>query len=71
METARAGLGRRARRDGVLANATSPQYAVPLVVNAVTAGNAVKTGEPLSSTHLMGENEVPARETLAQINRGD
>ena len=39
---------------------TSPEFAVPLTVNAV------KTGEPLSSTHLKGEHEVPARETQAQ-----
>ncbi len=39
---------------------TSPEYAVPLV------SSAVKTSEPLSSTHLNGEHEVPARETLAQ-----
>jgi hypothetical protein len=39
---------------------TSPEFTVPLSVNAV------KTGEPLSSTHLKGENEVPARETQAQ-----
>lgn len=39
---------------------TSPEFNVPLVVNAV------KTGEPLSSTHLKGEHEVPARETNAQ-----
>jgi hypothetical protein len=39
---------------------TSPEFAVPLSVNAV------KTGEPLSSTHLTGEHEVPARETQAQ-----
>jgi hypothetical protein len=40
---------------------TSPEFAVPLSVNGV------KTGEPLSSTHLKGENEAPvARETQAE-----
>jgi hypothetical protein len=39
---------------------TSPEFAVPLSVTAV------KTGEPLSSTHLKGEHEVPARATEAQ-----
>ena len=39
---------------------TAPEFTVPLSVNSV------KTGEPLSSTHLKGENEVPARETQAQ-----
>jgi len=39
---------------------TAPEFTVPLSVTAV------KTGEPLSSTHLAGEHEVPARETLAQ-----
>ena len=40
---------------------TSPEFTVPLSVNGV------KTGEPLSSTHLNGENEAPvARETQAQ-----
>ena len=47
---------------------TSPEFTVPLSVNAVKTGEAssVKTGEPLSSTHLKGEHEVPARETNAQ-----
>lgn len=47
---------------------TAPEFTVPLSVNAVKAGEAssVKTGEPLSSTHLKGEHEVPARETRAQ-----
>src|SRR6188508_3258214 len=39
---------------------TAPESTVPLSVTAV------KTGEPLSSTHLAGEHEVPARETQAQ-----
>ena len=47
---------------------TSPEFTVPLSVNAVKTGDtaAVRTGEPLSSTHLKGEHEVPARETNAQ-----
>ena len=47
---------------------TAPEFTVPLSVNAVKTGeaSAVKTGEPLSSTHLKGEHEVPARETQAQ-----
>jgi len=48
---------------------TSPEFTVPLSVSAVNTGDAsssVKTGEPLSSTHLKGEHEVPARATLAQ-----
>jgi hypothetical protein len=39
---------------------TSPEFTVPLSVSSV------KTGEPLSRTHLKGEHEVPARETEAQ-----
>ena len=39
---------------------TAPEFTVPLSVSSV------KTGEPLSSTHLGGEHEVPARETNAQ-----
>ena len=39
---------------------TAPEFTVPLSVSAV------KTGEPLSSTHLKGEHEVPPRETDAQ-----
>lgn len=38
----------------------SPDYAAPLVVTAV------KTDAPLSSTHLAGDHEIPARETTAQ-----
>lgn len=47
---------------------TAPEFTVPLSVNAVKTGEAssVKTGEPLSSTHLKGEHEVPPRETQAQ-----
>ena len=47
---------------------TSPEFVVPLTSNA-TAENgatAVKTGDPLSSTHLKGEHEVPPRDTNAQ-----
>ena len=39
---------------------TSPEYVVPL------SSTAVKTSDPLSSTHLKGEHEVPPRETDAQ-----
>src|SRR5205809_712369 len=39
---------------------TGPTYTVPLTASSV------KTGDPLSSTHLHGEEEVPARETVAQ-----
>jgi hypothetical protein len=39
---------------------TSPEYVVPL------SSTAVKTSDPLSSTHLKGEHEVPPRETNAQ-----
>jgi len=39
---------------------TSPEYVVPL------SSTAVKTSDPLSSTHLKGEHEVPPRETQAQ-----
>lgn len=39
---------------------TSPEFVVPLVVSAAN------TGEPLSSTHLKGEHEIPARDTQAQ-----
>ena len=39
---------------------TSPEYVVPL------SSTAVKTSDPLSSTHLKGDQEVPARETDAQ-----
>ena len=39
---------------------TSPEYVVPLVMSEA------KTGDPLSSTHLKGENEVPPRDTEAQ-----
>jgi len=39
---------------------TGPEYVVPLV------SSDAKTGEPLSSTHLSGEHEVPARATEAQ-----
>ena len=47
---------------------TSPEFTVPLSVSSAKTGeaSAVKTGEPLSSTHLRGEHEVPARETQAQ-----
>ena len=47
---------------------TAPEFTVPLSVSSVKTGDAtaVKTGEPLSSTHLGGEHEVPARETNAQ-----
>ena len=47
---------------------TAPEFTVPLSVSSVTTGDAgsVKTGDPLSSTHLAGENEVPARPTEAQ-----
>jgi len=39
---------------------TSPTYTVPLTASAVS------TGAPLSSTHLKGHEEVPARDTDAQ-----
>jgi hypothetical protein len=39
---------------------TSPEYVVPLNTTAV------KTSDPLSSTHLKGDQEVPPRETEAQ-----
>src|SRR4029450_4434502 len=39
---------------------TPTTYTVPLVVSDV------KTGSPLSSTHLKGHEEVPARDTDAQ-----
>jgi hypothetical protein len=39
---------------------TSPEYVVPLV------STDVKTGDPLSSTHLKGEHENPPRDTEAQ-----
>ena len=39
---------------------TSPEYVVPL------SSTAVKTSDPLSSTHLAGDQEVPARDTVAQ-----
>jgi hypothetical protein len=39
---------------------TSPEYVVPL------SSTAVKTSDPLSSTHLKGDQEVPPRETDAQ-----
>jgi len=39
---------------------TSPEYVVPL------SSTAVKTSDPLSSTHLKGDQEVPPRETQAQ-----
>jgi hypothetical protein len=39
---------------------TSPEFVVPL------SSTAVKTSDPLSSTHLKGDEEVPARETEAQ-----
>ena len=47
---------------------TSPEFTVPLSVSAVKTGDvtSVKPGDPLSSTHLGGENEVPARPTDAQ-----
>ena len=38
----------------------SPDYVAPLVVTAV------KTDAPLSSTHLTGDHEIPARPTDAQ-----
>ena len=38
---------------------TSPEYVVPLV-------SSDAKGDPLSSTHLKGEHEVPPRETEAQ-----
>jgi hypothetical protein len=44
---------------------TSPEYVVPLSSTSVTA-TSVKTSDPLSSTHLKGEHEVPPRETEAQ-----
>ncbi len=44
---------------------TSPEYVVPLSSTAATP-TAVNTGDPLSSTHLKGEHEVPPRETNAQ-----
>jgi len=43
-------------------NPASPEYVVPLTTSATT----VKTSDPLSSTHLKGENEVPPRDTQAQ-----
>ena len=39
---------------------TSPEYVVPL------SSTAVKTSDPLSSTHLKGDQEVPPRDTQAQ-----
>ena len=39
---------------------TSPEYVIPLV------STAVNTDSPLSSTHLTGDHEVPARDTPAQ-----
>ena len=45
----------------------SPEYVVPLVSTAVNTDSAeVKTDSPLSSTHLTGDHEVPARPTNAQ-----
>ena len=44
----------------------SPEYVVPLVSTAVTGSPEVKTDSPLSSTHLTGDHEVPARPTNAQ-----
>ena len=45
----------------------SPEYVVPLVSTAVKTDAAeVKTDSPLSSTHLTGAHEVPARPTNAQ-----
>ena len=44
---------------------TSPEYVVPLNSTAAEA-TSVKTSDPLSSTHLKGEHEVPPRETNAQ-----
>jgi hypothetical protein len=41
----------------------SPEYVIPLTLAQSTDAN---TGDPLSSTHLKGEHEVPARETNAQ-----
>ena len=42
---------------------TTPEFVVPLTSSATAD---VKTGDPLTSTHLKGEHEVPARETNAQ-----
>ena len=42
---------------------TSPEFVVPLTSSATAQ---VRTGQPLSSTHLKGEHEVPPRETNAQ-----
>ena len=39
---------------------TSPEFVVPL------STTAVKTGDPLSSTHMHGANETPPRDTTAQ-----
>ena len=39
---------------------TSPEFVVPL------SSTAVKTGEPLSSTHMKGEHETPPHDTVAQ-----
>jgi hypothetical protein len=38
----------------------APEYVVPLTTSAV------KSGEPLSSTHMSGAHETPARDTVAQ-----
>ncbi len=44
---------------------TSPEYVVPLSSTAVET-TSVKTSDPLSSTHLKGEHEVPrARDQCA------
>jgi hypothetical protein len=42
------------------ASPTSPEFVVPL------STTAVKTGEPLSSTHMNGAHETPARDTVAE-----
>lgn len=41
----------------------SPEVTVPLVVSSSTS---VVSGDPLSSTHMRGDGEVPPRETDAQ-----
>ena len=38
----------------------SPEFVVPLTTSAV------KSGEPLSTTHMSGAHETPARDTVAQ-----
>ena len=42
---------------------TAPEISVPLVVSG---DGAALRGDPLSSTHLAGRHEIPARDTQAQ-----